>query len=243
MRSYRYLDLITALFVTVLIISNIASTKILTLGALPLGATPFQLAFDGGTLIFPLAYIFGDILTEVYGYKRSRRVIWTGFACLALTALTLAVVQQMPPAPEWTRPDLGLASAGQMQTAFNAILGQTARIVVGSLLAYCAGEFVNSYILAKLKVRTGGRWLWARTISSTLVGEGVDTVVFVFVAFLGVLPNDLLWTIFISNYVFKVGVEVVFTPVTYQLVNLLKRAENEDYFDRDTNFNPLALSD
>ena len=243
MRSYRYLDLITALFVTVLIISNVASTKILTLGTLPLGAAPFQLAFDGGTIIFPLAYIFGDILTEVYGYKRSRRVIWTGFACLALTALTLTVVQQMPPAPEWTRPDLGLASAGQMQNAYNAILGQTVRIVFGSLLAYCAGEFVNSYILAKLKVRTGGRWLWARTISSTLVGEGVDTVVFIFVAFLGVLPNDLLWTIFISNYIFKVGVEVVFTPVTYQLVNLLKRAENEDYFDRDTNFNPLTLSE
>lgn len=223
MRAYRFLDLITALFVTVLIISNIASTKILVMG-------PFT--FDGGTIIFPLSYIFGDILTEVYGYKRSRRVIWTGFACLALTALTLAVVEAMPPDPTWG-----------LQEAFHLILGQTPRIVLGSLLAYCAGEFVNSYILAKLKVRTGGRWLWARTISSTLVGEGVDTVVFILVAFLGVLPNDLLWTIFVSNYLFKVGVEVAFTPLTYQLVNLLKRAENEDYFDRDTNFNPLSLTD
>lgn len=223
MRAYRYLDFITALFVTVLIISNIASTKILVLGSF---------TFDGGTIIFPLAYIFGDILTEVYGYKRSRRVIWTGFGCLALMALTLAIVDALPPDPTWG-----------LQESFHAILGQTPRIVIGSLLAYCAGEFVNSYILAKLKVRTQGRWLWARTISSTLVGEGVDTVVFILVAFLGVLPNDLLWTIFISNYIFKVGVEVIFTPATYQLVNLLKRAENEDYFDRDTNFNPLAFSE
>lgn len=223
MRSYRYLDFITALFVTVLIISNIASTKILVVG---------WFTFDGGTIIFPLSYIFGDILTEVYGYKRSRRVIWTGFACLALMALTLAVVDALPPDPTWG-----------LQESFHLILGQTSRIVIGSLLAYWAGEFVNSYILAKLKVRTGGRWLWVRTISSTLVGEGVDTVVFILVAFLGLWPADLLWTIFISNYIFKVGVEVVFTPLTYQLVNLLKRAENEDYFDRDTNFNPLALSD
>jgi uncharacterized integral membrane protein (TIGR00697 family) len=222
MRHYRHLDLITALFVTVLIVSNIASTKILILG-------PFT--FDGGTILFPLAYIFGDVLTEVYGYTPSRRVIWTGFGCLALTAVTLAIVDALPPAPDWT-----------LQSAFSAILGQAPRIVSGSLLAYWAGEFVNSFILAKLKVRTDGRWLWTRTIGSTLVGEGVDTAVFLTVAFLGVLPTDLLWTIFVSNYVFKVGVETVFTPITYQVVGFLKRAEREDYYDRDTDFNPFRVA-
>lgn len=223
MRSYRFPDFIMAAFVTVLIVSNIASTKILVLG-------PFT--FDGGTVLFPLAYIFGDVLTEVYGYRASRRVIWTGFACLIVTALTLAVVDLLPPDSGWG-----------LQESFHAILGQTPRIVAGSLLAYWAGEFVNSYVLAKLKVRTAGRWLWTRTIGSTLVGEGVDTAVFLLIAFLGVLPNALLWAIFASNYIFKVGVEAAFTPVTYQVVNYLKRVENEDYYDRETNFNPLALNE
>ncbi|MBM4425117.1 MAG: queuosine precursor transporter [Chloroflexi bacterium] len=221
MKSYRFLPTLIAAFVTVLIVSNIASTKILVLG-------PFT--FDGGTLLFPLAYIFGDVLTEVYGYRASRRVIWTGFACLALTALTLAIVDALPPDPTWG-----------LQESFHAVLGQTPRIVMASLIAYWAGEFVNSYVLAKLKVQTAGRWLWARTISSTLVGEGVDTSVFLAVAFIGIFPNDLLWAIFVSNYVFKVGVEALFTPITYQIVAFLKRVENEDYFDRDTNFNPLIL--
>lgn len=231
-RNYRYLDIITALFVTVLIVSNIASTKILLFG-------PFT--FDGGTIIFPLSYIFGDILTEIYGYKRSRRVIWTGFACLVLTALALTGVQLLPPAADWARPDLGLNSASQMQTAYDALLGQTWRIVLGSLLAYWVGEFVNSYLLAKIKLKTQGKHLWARTITSTLAGEGLDTIVFIAVAFAGTMPNDLLWSIFISNYVFKVGVEVLFTPITYQVVNLLKRLEQEDYFDWTTDFNPLKI--
>lgn len=222
MRAYRYLDLILAAFVTVLIVSNIASTKILVLG---------PLTFDGGTLLFPLAYIFGDVLTEVYGYKASRRVIWAGFAGLVLTAVTLAVVDALPPAADWP-----------LQDAYHALLGQAPRIVAGSLVAYWAGEFTNSFILARLKVATGGRWLWARTLGSTLAGEAVDTVVFLLVAFLGVLPNALLGALFVSNYVFKVGVEAAFTPVTYQVVNFLKRAEREDYFDRDTDFNPFAVS-
>ncbi|MBP7693009.1 MAG: queuosine precursor transporter [Anaerolineales bacterium] len=221
MRSYRYLDLLLAAFVTVLIVSNIASTKILVLG-------PFT--FDGGTILFPLAYIFGDVLTEVYGYKASRRVIWAGLACLALAAVTLAVVDVLPPAADWP-----------LQDAYHALLGQTPRIVAASLAAYWAGEFTNSFVLAKLKVATRGRWLWARTVGSTLVGEGVDTLVFLAVAFVGVLPSDLLAAILVSNYVFKVGVEVVFTPVTYQIVAFLKRAEHEDYFDRDTDFNPFAV--
>lgn len=220
-RTYRYIDLVMAAFVAVLIISNIASTKIVAFG---------PLSFDGGTLLFPLAYIFGDILTEVYGYRRSRRVIWTGFFWLVVTALVLAIVDWLPPAADWPGQD-----------AFHAILGQTPRIVLASLLAYFAGEFSNSYVLARMKVAMQGRALWMRTIGSTLVGEGVDTVVFVLVAFWGVLPNDLVWLILVSNYIFKVGVEVLFTPLTYQIVAFLKRAENEDYYDRDTDFNPFAV--
>lgn len=223
MRAYRYLTFITALFVTVLLVSNIASTKFLVFG-------PFT--FDGGSLLFPLSYIFGDILTEVYGYRQSRRVIWTGFLCLALMALTLGVVDALPPASDWT-----------LQAAFHALLGQTPRIVFASLVAYWAGEFVNSYTLAKMKLWTQGRFLWVRTLGSTLLGEGVDTIAFVGVAFLGAWPAALLWQVFISNYVFKVGVEALFTPLTYQIVNFLKRAENEDYYDRNTNFNPLAVRD
>jgi uncharacterized integral membrane protein (TIGR00697 family) len=219
-RQYHYLDLIMAVFVTVLIVSNIASTKVMVLG-------PFT--FDGGTILFPLAYIFGDVLTEVYGYRASRRVIWTGFACLALMAITLSIVDLLPAASDWT-----------LQEAYHAILGQTPRIVLGSLAAYWAGEFVNSYVLAKLKVYTAGRWLWARTIGSTIFGEGVDTIVFLLVAFLGVWSNELLWAVFVSNYVFKVGVEALMTPVTYLVVNRLKRIENEDYYDRETDFNPFA---
>lgn len=220
-RTYRYIDLVMAAFVAVLIISNIASTKILLLG-------PFT--FDGGTVLFPLAYIFGDVLTEVYGYGRSRRVIWTGFFWLALAAVVFALVDWLPPAPDW-----------ELQESFHAILGQTPRIVTGSLLAYCAGEFTNSFVLAKLKLLTRGRWLWTRTIGSTLFGEAVDTAIFLAVAFAGVLPGELLAVVFVSNYVFKVGVEVVFTPATYRVVNVLKRLEAEDYFDWKTNFNPFAL--
>lgn len=220
-RSFRYLDFITAAFVAVLLVSNVASTKIVAFG-------PFS--FDGGTLLFPLAYIFGDILTEVYGYARSRRVIWIGFFWLLAAAVVFAIVDWLPPAADWPNQD-----------AFNAILGQTPRIVAASLLAYFAGEFANSFVLAKMKVATEGRWLWTRTIGSTLVGEGIDTVVFVLVAFYGVLPNALLWAVLVSNYIFKVGVEVLFTPVTYRVVAFLKRAEHENYYDVDTDFNPFVV--
>jgi queuosine precursor transporter len=223
MKHYRYLDLIMALFVAVLLISNVASSKILNLG-------PFT--FDGGTILFPVSYIFGDVLTEVYGYRRSRRVIWTGFACTALMAVTFAVVGALPPAAGW-----------ENQAAYDAILGWTPRIVLGSLLGFWAGEFSNSFVLARLKVLTGGRWLWTRTIGSTLVGEGVDTVIFATVAFLGVLPGDLLAALIVSNYVFKVGVEVLATPATYAAVTALKAAEGEDFYDRGTDFNPFALAE
>ncbi len=221
-RLYRYLDLITAAFVAVLIISNIASTKILALG-------PFT--FDGGTILFPLAYIFGDVLTEVYGYSRSRRVIWTGFFWLALAAIIFGIVDVLPPAADFPN-----------QAAFHTILGQTPRIVIASLIAYFAGEFSNSFVLAKLKIITKGRFLWVRTIGSTLVGEGIDSALFILIAFLGELPSDLLLAVIVSNYVFKVGVEVLFTPLTYAAVNTLKKAEDEDYYDYTTDFNPLKLS-
>ena len=221
-QSYKYFDLIMALFVAVLLISNVASSKILELG-------PFT--FDGGTLLFPISYIFGDILTEVYGYRRSRRVIWAGFGSAALMALVFAVVGALPPAEGW-----------ENQAAYEAILGTTPRIVLGSLIAYFAGEFSNSYTLAKMKVLTEGRWLWTRTIGSTLVGEGVDTLLFVTIAFAGTMPASLFWSIVVSNYVFKVGLEAIMTPATYSITGFLKRTENEDVYDVDTDFNPFKLT-
>ncbi|MBM3190649.1 MAG: queuosine precursor transporter [Chloroflexi bacterium] len=210
-----------AAFVAVLMISNIASTKILVLG---------PLTFDGGTLLFPLSYIFGDVLTEVYGYARSRRVIWAGFAAALLMALVLALVGALPPAEDWRH-----------QEAYEAILGVTPRIVAGSLIAYYAGQFSNSWVLAKMKILTKGRWLWTRTIASTLVGEGIDTLLFVLIAFAGVLPGSLLLAVILSNYVFKCGLEAALTPVTYRVVNTLKWVEQEDYYDYDTDFSPFKV--
>jgi queuosine precursor transporter len=221
-QAYRYFDLIMAAFVAVLLISNIASAKILILG-------PFT--FDGGTILFPLSYIFGDILTEVYGYQRSRRVIWVGFSAAALMAVVFSVVSVLPSAPGW-----------ENQKAYEAILGTTPRIVIGSLIAYWAGEFSNSFVLAKMKLLTQGRWLWTRTIGSTLVGEGVDTLLFVLIAFYGTLPGGLLLSVIVSNYVFKCGVEAAATPLTYLAVNGLKHAEREDYYDYQTDFNPFKVT-
>jgi queuosine precursor transporter len=218
---FRHLDLITASFVAVLLISNVASTKIVQMG-------PFQ--FDGGTVLFPLSYIFGDVLTEVYGFKRSRRVIWIGFGWIAIAALVFAVIDALPAAPGY-----------EFAPAFHTILGQTPRIVAGSLAGYWAGEFSNSVVLARMKVLTNGRWLWTRTIGSTLVGEAVDTFFFLGIAFLGVLPAGLLQAVFISNYIFKVGVEILFTPLTYLVVIVLKRDEGIDVFDRRTDFNPFRF--
>lgn len=220
-RAYRYYDLVMVAFVAVLMISNVASTKILLLG-------PFT--FDGGTILFPLSYIFGDVLTEVYGYGRARRVIWAGFGAAALMAAVFALVGALPPAPDW-----------EHQEAYEAILGLTPRIVVASLVAYWAGSFANAWVMARLKLATRGRLLWMRTIASTLVGEALDTLLFVVIAFAGVLPPALLISVILSNYVFKVGVEALATPATYGVVNGLKRAENEDYYDVDTDFNPFRL--
>ena len=232
-RVYRYLNPVTAVFVTVLIVSNIASSaKIVDLGFSIAG---IPLAFDAGTILFPISYIFGDILTEVYGFKNSRRVIWTGFFCLALAAATFWVVSRLPGESQWQ----GYAG----DAAYQAILGgmSSGGIVLASLAAYWAGEFSNSVILAKMKVWTEGRWLWTRTIGSTLVGELIDSSVFVAIASAaGVFPWSLFVTLVLTNYLFKSAVEAVMTPVTYAAVGFLKRAESEDYYDRGTNFNPFA---
>lgn len=228
-RSYRYLDLVMALFITVLIVSNIASSAKIVDWGVSIGSLP--LAFDAGTILFPISYIFGDVLTEVYGFRRSRRVIWTGFGCLALTALVLWLVRLMPGEATWQQ------QAGQ--PAYDAILGglTSGGIVVASLVAYLAGEFMNSVVLAKLKVATRGKWLWLRTITSTLVGEGVDSFIFVAIACLtGVFPWSLFWVLSVTNYIFKTAIEVLMTPITYQVVNRLKKAEQEDYFDTHTKF-------
>jgi len=218
---YRYFDILVAFFVAVLLISNIASTKILAL---------WKFTFDGGTVLFPLSYIFGDILTEVYGFKRSRRVIWLGFASALLMSLVFYIVQILPPAEGWNNQD-----------AYESLLGFIPRIVIASLLAYFAGEFSNSVIMSRLKIITGGKFLWVRTISSTLAGEGVDTIIFCLIAFYGTIPGDLLLSVILSNYIFKCTVEVVFTPVTYSIVNFLKRKENEDVYDYGVRYNPFSL--
>ena len=231
-RSYKYFDLVMALFVTVLITSNVASSaKIIDWGFSIFGV---RMAFDGGTLLFPISYIFGDVLTEVYGFKRSRRVIWTGFGALVLSALVLGAVQRLPGEAAWQ------SYAGQ--EAYDAILGGISSfgLVAASLIAYFAGEYSNSVIMAIMKVATKGKWLWMRTIGSTLVGEGVDSVIFVLIATIaGVFPWESFASLALTNYIFKVCIEAMFTPVTYWVINGLKKAEQEDFYDIGTKFTPV----
>jgi queuosine precursor transporter len=231
---YKYYDLIMALFVTILLVSNIASSaKIVDWGVSIFG---IPLAFDAGTVLFPVSYIFGDVLTEVYGFRGSRRVIWTGFACALLLSLTLWLVGRLPGESLWQQ------NVGQAN--YEAVLGgvSSGAIVIASLVAYWGGEFSNSFVLAKMKIMTKGRWLWMRTIGSTLVGEGVDTLAFISIATMLKVPGFVpqIWlTLVVTNYLFKCGVEAIMTPVTYRAVNWLKRAEKEDYYDYQTNFNPF----
>ena len=228
--TFRYFDFVMAVFVAVLLISNIASAaKIVDLG-LPI------LTFDAGTLLFPISYVFGDVLVEVYGYRRSRRVIWIGFGSAALLSLTLAVVRWLPGESEW------VATVGD--EALDAVLGTLAsgRIILASLIGYFAGEFSNAVIMAKMKVLTRGRWLWTRTIASTLVGELVDTLLFVVIAFAGTWSTGLLTSIILSNYIFKTAMEVAVTPVTYRIIAFLKKVEQVDHYDCDTDFNPFKLA-
>ncbi len=228
-RNYRYYDLVMAAFVTILICSNlIGPAKIAQLDLPVLGVV----TFGAGVLFFPISYVFGDILTEVYGYDRARKVIWAGFAGLAFASVMATVVVALPPAPFWNN-----------QAAYEVAFGSTWRIVAASMFAYFCGEFVNSFVLAKMKLLTKGRWLWTRTIGSTIFGEAVDSALFYPLAFYGtgIIPDDKLPMVMLAQFVTKVGVEVLFTPLTYRIVNALKRAENEDYYDRKTNFNPFAL--
>lgn len=220
-QSLNYFSIISSVFVAVLLISNTVATKLFSLG-------PF--IFTGAILIFPISYIFGDVLTEVYGYARSRKIIWTGFACLIFMSLIYWIVGLLPPASGW-----------EHQSAYLATLGVVPRIVLASIIGYWAGEFSNSFVLAKLKLFTQGKHLWMRTIGSTIVGQGVDTTLFVTIAFLGVLSNSVLGIAILSAYGFKVLYEIVTTPITYRVVNLLKNAEGIDTFDYHTRFNPFVL--
>jgi uncharacterized integral membrane protein (TIGR00697 family) len=228
-RSYRYYDFVMAAFVTVLVCSNLIGPAKIAQISLPVVGT---LTFGAGVLFFPISYVFGDVLTEVYGYARSRRVIWAGFAGLGFASFMATVVVALPPAPFWHH-----------QAAYELAFGTAWRVAAASMIAYFCGEFVNSYVLAKMKILTRGKWLWTRTIGSTIFGEAVDSMIFYPLAFwgAGVIPNEQLPMIMLAQFIGKVGVEVVFTPVTYKIVGFLKRVEHEDYYDRRTNFNPFAL--
>lgn len=217
----KYFTVLGMVFVSVLLISNIAAQKLFAFG-------PFT--FSCGILLFPISYIFGDVLTEVYGYARTRQVIWTGLACNLLLIFIVEISIILPPADGWP-----------FQEQFKTALGLVPRIVVGSMIGYWAGEFVNSYTLAKMKVLTQGRFLWTRTVGSTIVGQAVDTACFVFVAFFRVLPNDVLLAALLSGYIFKVIYEAVATPITYAAVAFLKDREGIDVYDHDTRFNPFEL--
>lgn len=229
-RRYRYFDLVMAAFVAVLLCSNLIGVHKVSSVNLPFYG---EYIYGTGVLFFPLSYLFGDILTEVYGYARSRRVIWAGFGALIFASLMALVVTSLPAAKTMTP---------ESQAAVNAIFGQTWRIVAASLLGFWAGEFVNSFVLAKMKILTAGKHLWTRTIGSTFAGEAVDSLIFYPLAFLGTWPTEQVVSVMIGNYILKVLWEVLATPVTYKIVAFLKRAEHEDYFDRDTNFNPFLLN-
>jgi uncharacterized integral membrane protein (TIGR00697 family) len=221
-KKFKFYDLIMAAFVTILLCSNIiGAEKVVSIAGFSFGA---------GILFFPLSYFFNDILTEVYGYARSRKVVWAGFGAMGFASLMSWVVVTLPPAQGWIHQD-----------AYEVVFGQTPRIVIASLLAFFSGEFVNSYVLAKMKVFTTGKFLWTRTIGSTIAGEAADSLIFYPIAFYGFWPNDLLIIVMITNYVIKVSWEVIATPITYKVIGFLKRKEHEDYYDKDTNFTPFSI--
>ena len=224
-RSSPLLLVVSALFVTVLLTSNLIAVKLVAFGPLTLPAA---------VVVFPLSYLFGDVLTEVYGYAVARRVIWLGFASNLVFVLFILAAGALPGAPgAWSPND---------QAAFERILGFTPRLLVASLIAYVAGEFLNSFIMARLKIASEGRWLWSRTISSTLIGQGVDSAIFITIAFAGVLPTEVLVRTVVYQWGFKTAYEIVATPVTYAVVSFLKRRERQDPFDIGTDFNPFRLA-
>ena len=229
--QYKYYDFIMAAFAVVLVCSNlIGPGKITQINAPIVG----MLTFGAGIMFFPISFIFGDILTEVYGYAASRRVIWAGFAGLAFASVMAWVIVALPPAPEW-----------HDQAAYQSVFGSTGRIALASLVSFVAGEFVNSFVLAKMKILTQGKMLWSRTIGSTIFGEAVDSILFFPLAFYGSgeFPDAMLPKIIVAQFTAKVFVEVAFTPIMYKVVAFLKRAENEDYYDTKTDFNPFRLDE
>ena len=229
-RQFKYFDLIMAAFVAVLLCANLIGVHKVSTVDLPFYG---EYIYGTGVLFFPLSYLFGDILTEVYGYARSRKVIWAGFGALIFASLMSYVVTTLPAAK---------TMSPETQAAVNLIFGQTWRIVAASLIAFWAGEFVNSFVLAKMKVLTAGKYLWMRTIGSTFAGEAVDSLIFYPIAFLGTWSTEQVVSVMIGNYFLKVFWEVIATPVTYRIVAFLKRAEHEDFYDRDTDFNPFTLN-
>ncbi|SFF25918.1 hypothetical protein SAMN04488120_101232 [Fontimonas thermophila] len=233
MRAFRYYDFLVAGMVAVLLCSNLIGPGKVCAITLPVLGT---LSFGAGNLFFPVAYIFGDVLTEVYGYARARRAIWAGFGALVFATIMSAIVVGMPPSPHepWN---------ATLQPALEIVFGNTWRIVAASMLAYWVGDFVNSYVMAKMKLWTQGRYLWMRTIGSTACGQAADSLLFYPIAFYGIWTNDALIAVIAFNFTMKVTVEAVMTPVTYFVVNRLKRAENVDTFDEGTDFSPFSLAD
>jgi uncharacterized integral membrane protein (TIGR00697 family) len=229
-REYRYYDFVMAAYVCILLCSNLIGPAKETSLQLPLVGT---VTFLAGVLFFPISYIFGDILTEVYGYGRDRRVVWAGFGALVFASIMAAVVVHLPPSE----------SSRANQAAVEIIFGNTPRIVLASISAFLCGTFVNSYVLAKMKVWTRGRWLWTRIVGSTVCGELVDSVIFYLVAFYGRMPLGHLIALLFTQYFLKSGWEVVAAPLTYRVVAFLKKAENEDYYDTNTDFTPFSLKD
>ena len=221
--TLNWLTIISGVFITCLIIANIIAVKLVSI---------FGLIVPAAVIIFPISYIFGDVLTEVYGYRVARRVIWLGFSCNLLAVAAIWIGQILPGAVFW-----------DAQEAYVRVLGFAPRLLVASFVAYLVGEFANSFVLAKLKIATAGRWLWIRTVSSTIVGEGLDSAVFITIAFAGVIPTGGLASAVVTQWLFKTGYEALATPLTYAVVNYLKRQEGIDVYDRETNFNPLMLAD
>jgi uncharacterized integral membrane protein (TIGR00697 family) len=235
-QPYRYFPLITSIFVVCLIVSNIIAVKLAYFGTVPfLGPLFLPVA----VIIFPVSYIFGDVLTEVYGYARARQVIWIGFACNLLAVLAIWIGGLLPAAPFWNAG--AYATPAAAQTAYEAILGFSPRLLLASFTAYLAGEFLNSFVLAKLKIATAGRWLWMRTISSTFAGQLADSAFFITIAFAGILPAPALGQLIITQWLFKSAFEAAATPLTYAAVNFLKRSEQVDHYDLDTRFSPFSF--
>lgn len=228
LRQFKYYDLIMGAYVCVLLCANLIGPAKVSTVTIPLIG---DVTFMAGVLFFPISYLFGDVLSEVYGYARDRRVVWTGFAALVFAAVMSTVIVALPPSVGWQ----------DKQTAVETIFGSTPRIIAGSIIAFWSGSLINSYVLAKMKIWTQGRWLWTRTIGSTMCGELVDSVLFYCIAFYGVWSMDQLVAVTATQYVLKTSWEVVMTPVTYRLVARLKNAEREDYYDRDTDFTPFTL--